>query len=150
MADCRNTMYERLTERNANGTAKSRISATCREDAWQIETDILDRLCEIEDKICEGRMVELQNSNEELGKHCTENGKRAKTMAKNNAPIWLENLEKLKNGAFGSVENPDECCNTLARYWKAQAEAGYPYAVQNMLYFEEMARRGNEKTSLNH
>ena len=71
-------------------------------------------------------------------------------MAKNNAPIWLENLEKLKNGAFGSVENPDEWCNTLARYWKAQAEVGYPYAVENMLYFEEMARRENEKTSLNH
>ena len=52
-------MYDRLTERNANGTAKGRMSATCREDAWQIETDILDRLCEIEDKICDGRMVEL-------------------------------------------------------------------------------------------
>ena len=55
----RNTMYERLTERNANGTAKSRMSATCREDAWQNEADILDRLCDLEDKICEGKIVEL-------------------------------------------------------------------------------------------
>lgn len=52
-------MYERLTERNANGTAKGRISATCLADAWQNETDILDRLCDLEDKIEQGKIVEL-------------------------------------------------------------------------------------------
>ena len=52
-------MYERLTERNANGTAKSRMSATCREDAWQNEADILDRLCDLEDKIEQGKILEL-------------------------------------------------------------------------------------------
>lgn len=52
-------MSERLTERNANGTAKSRMSATCREDAWKNETDILERLCELEDKIEQGLLVEL-------------------------------------------------------------------------------------------
>ena len=55
-------MYDRLTERNANGTAKSRMSATCREDAWQIETDILDRLCEIEDKIARAIADGMTNS----------------------------------------------------------------------------------------
>lgn len=52
-------MNERLTERNANGTAKSRMSATCLADAWQNETDILERLCDLEDKIEQGKIVEL-------------------------------------------------------------------------------------------
>ncbi len=52
-------MSERLTERNANGTAKGRMSATCLADCWQNETDILDRLCDLEDKIEQGKIVEL-------------------------------------------------------------------------------------------
>ena len=52
-------MSERLTERNANGTAKSRMSATCLADAWQNETDIVERLCDLEDKIGQGKIVEL-------------------------------------------------------------------------------------------
>lgn len=52
-------MSERLTERNANGTAKSRMSATCLADAWQNETDILERLCDLEDKIEQGKILEL-------------------------------------------------------------------------------------------
>ena len=58
-------MYERLTERNEKGKAesvkrpKSTYVVTFGEESAEIQADILDRLCEIEDKICEGRMVEL-------------------------------------------------------------------------------------------
>ena len=58
---------------------------------------------------------------------------------------WQENLEKLKNGAFGDIENPDKIFETLARYWKAQFEADYPFAVENMLYFEELLRERSKK-----
>lgn len=50
---------------------------------------------------------------------------------------WEKNLEALKSGALGDVNSPE----TLLRYWKAQAEAGYPYAEENVRYFEEMVRK---------
>lgn len=60
--------------------------------------------------------------------------------------IWEKNMKKLKDGKFGELEHPQKCCETLARYWKAQAEAGYPLAVENMKYFEDMARKESEDT----
>lgn len=58
---------------------------------------------------------------------------------------WEENLKKLKSGAFGDIENPDDCFATLARYWKAQAKAGYPFAVENMNYFDQLLRERGER-----
>jgi hypothetical protein len=58
-------MGERLTERNANGTAKSRKSpkssymGTVYEEMAEIQTEILNRLCDLEDKIEQGKIVEL-------------------------------------------------------------------------------------------
>ena len=58
-------MSERLTERNANGTAKRRKApkssyvGTVYAEMAEIQTEILDRLCELEDKICEGKILEL-------------------------------------------------------------------------------------------
>ena len=58
-------MSERLTERNANGTAKSRKSpkssymGTVYEEVAEIQTEILNRLCDLEDKIEQGKIVEL-------------------------------------------------------------------------------------------
>lgn len=58
-------MSERLTERNANGTAKSRKSpkssymGTVYEEMAEIQTEILNRLCDLEDKIEQGKIVEL-------------------------------------------------------------------------------------------
>jgi hypothetical protein len=52
-------MSERLTERNAKGTAKGRMGATCLADIWQNETDILERLCDLEDKIEQWKILEL-------------------------------------------------------------------------------------------
>ena len=58
-------MSERLTERNANGTAKSRKSpkssymGTVYEEMAEIQAEILNRLCDLEDKIEQGKIVEL-------------------------------------------------------------------------------------------
>lgn len=58
-------MSDRLTERNANGTAKSRKSpkssymGTVYEEMAEIQTEILNRLCDLEDKIEQGKIVEL-------------------------------------------------------------------------------------------
>ena len=58
-------MSERLTRRMSDGTAvfaeksKSFYSAQIYEEAREKNRQILDRLCDLEDKICEGRMVEL-------------------------------------------------------------------------------------------
>ena len=44
-------------------------------------------------------------------------------------------MEKLKAGDFGDLKVTGQCAKTLARYWKAQAEADYPGAYDNFLYF---------------
>ena len=55
---------------------------------------------------------------------------------------WEKNLEMLKSSALGDVNSP----KTLLRYWKAQAEAGYPQASENVKYYEDMVRRESEDT----
>lgn len=50
---------------------------------------------------------------------------------------WERNLEKLHIGAFGDASSP----KALLEYWKAQELAGYPYAEENVRYFEEMVRK---------
>lgn len=58
-------MYERLTRRMSDGTAvfaeksKSFYSAQIYEEAREKNRQILDRLCEIEEKIDQGKIVEL-------------------------------------------------------------------------------------------
>lgn len=47
---------------------------------------------------------------------------------------WKKNLEHLQSGGFGDTANPE----TLLHYWMAQESAGYPYASENVKYFEEM------------
>ena len=56
------------------------------------------------------------------------------------ASRWEKNMEHLKSGGFGPVEQPQ----TLLQYWKAQERAGYPYAREGVKYFEEMVEK--EKT----
>ena len=57
--------------------------------------------------------------------------------ADNKAEIFDRNFKKLTSGEFG---NPQKF-ETMLAYWKAQAEAGYPYAEENVRYFEEMVRK---------
>jgi hypothetical protein len=53
---------------------------------------------------------------------------------------WNKNLIMLSSGGFGDINSPE----TLLAYWKAQAEAGYPFAEENVRYFEDMVRKENE------
>lgn len=59
---------------------------------------------------------------------------------KKNEKVWQENLEMLQDGILGDVNSP----KTLLRYWKLQAEAHYPCAVENVRYFEDVVRKENE------
>jgi hypothetical protein len=56
---------------------------------------------------------------------------------KKNEKVWQENLKMLQDGVLGDVNSP----KTLLRYWKLQAEAGYPLAKENVRYFEDMVRK---------
>ena len=62
------------------------------------------------------------------------------TALKGKQDVWLRNLTSLKRGEFGNPEKFE----TMVAYWKAQAEAGYPLAEENVRYFEEMARKERE------
>ena len=67
------------------------------------------------------------------------------TAQKGKEQSWTRNLEMLVLGAFGiDTKSP----KTLLRYWKAQAEAGYPLAEENVRYFEDMVRK-NERNGSN-
>lgn len=64
--------------------------------------------------------------------------KMQQTALKGKQDAWLRNLQSLKMGEFGvDTKSP----KTLLAYWKAQAEAGYPCAEENVRYFEEMVRK---------
>lgn len=64
--------------------------------------------------------------------------KLRKTSEQGKQDVWLRNLTSLKMGEFGIDTNSPE---TLLSYWKAQAEAGYPIAEENVRYFEDMVRK---------
>lgn len=57
--------------------------------------------------------------------------------------LWAVNLDGLTAGAFGDPLDPE----TLLRYWKAQEAAGYPYASENVRYFEEQVQKSKEDTN---
>lgn len=55
--------------------------------------------------------------------------------------LWIRNLTSLKMGEFGiDTKSPE----ILLAYWKAQAAAGYPYAEENVRYFEDMVRKESD------
>ena len=62
----------------------------------------------------------------------------------NNEERWIKNLNHLKNGDFGDPTQAE----TLLRYWRAQECAGYPYANENVKYFEKMVERERCKTEM--
>ena len=67
--------------------------------------------------------------------------KLRKTSEQGKQDMWLRNLTSLKMGEFGiDTKSP----KTLLAYWKAQAEAGYPFAKENVRYFEDMVRKERE------
>ena len=59
--------------------------------------------------------------------------------------LWQKNLENLRAGTLGDPTSPV----TLLRYWRTQEQSRYPFARENVEYFEELARnQQNEKLSL--
>ena len=54
--------------------------------------------------------------------------------------VWEKNLSGLRNGMFGDISDEATTCQTLLNYWRAQANAGYPCASENVKYFEERIR----------
>lgn len=69
-------------------------------------------------------------------------GIRQKTIeADKKERLWSDNIANLHNGNFGSFDKAE----TYLNYWKAQAEAGYPLAEENVRYFEEMVRKNEQK-----
>lgn len=67
--------------------------------------------------------------------------KMEQTALKGRQDVWLRNLTSLKMGEFGIDTKSSK---TLLKYWKAQAEADYPFAEENVRYFEDMARKESE------
>lgn len=51
--------------------------------------------------------------------------------------LWARNLCNLREGALGDPEDPE----TMLRYWKAQEAANYPYASENVKFFEAALER---------
>ena len=54
--------------------------------------------------------------------------------------LWEKNLENLKAGTLGDPSSPA----TLLRYWQCQERAHYPHARENVEYFTELLKKGDE------
>ena len=54
--------------------------------------------------------------------------------------LWEKNLENLKAGTLGDPSSPI----ALLRYWQCQERAHYPYARENVEYFSEIVKKGDE------
>ncbi|MBO7195847.1 MAG: hypothetical protein J6V80_00760 [Clostridia bacterium] len=59
--------------------------------------------------------------------------------------LWEINLTNLERGTLGDKENP----NTLMRYWQLQDKAHFPYARENVEYFQDLINRQSESDSPN-
>ncbi len=55
----------------------------------------------------------------------------------NREDLYKRNLENLVQGTLGDPAKSD----TLLRYWQSQERAHYPFAHENVAYFEELLRR---------
>ncbi len=54
--------------------------------------------------------------------------------------LWQKNLENLTAGTLGNPTSPV----TLLRYWRNQEQARYPFARENVEYFEKLVLSGGE------
>jgi hypothetical protein len=51
--------------------------------------------------------------------------------------LWEKNLKNLESGTLGNPEAPE----TLLRYWQSQERAHYPYARENVEYFNSILNK---------
>jgi len=54
--------------------------------------------------------------------------------------LWQRNLDNLRSGTLGDPASP----KTLLRYWQCQERAHYPYARENVEYFREILKEGDD------
>ena len=59
--------------------------------------------------------------------------------------LWEKNLKNLESGTLGNPENPE----TLLRYWQSQERAHYPYARENVEYFNTLLAKKIKKEEEN-
>ena len=57
--------------------------------------------------------------------------------------IWEINLTNLERGTLGDKNSP----TTLLRYWQLQDKAHFPYARENVEYFQDLINRENKNQS---
>lgn len=55
--------------------------------------------------------------------------------------LWEINLTNLERGTLGDKDSP----TTLMRYWQLQDKAHFPYARDNVEYFQDMINRQNQQ-----
>lgn len=55
--------------------------------------------------------------------------------------LWQKNLENLKSGTLGDPT----ALPTLLRYWQCQERAHYPHARENVEYFSELIKKGEDR-----
>ena len=53
--------------------------------------------------------------------------------------LWEANLTNLERGTLGNKDDP----RALLRYWQLQDKANYPYAKENVEYFQDMINKQN-------
>lgn len=58
--------------------------------------------------------------------------------------LWEINLNNLERGTLGDKEDP----TTLMRYWQLQDKAHFPYARENVEYFQELINRNAAKVAM--
>lgn len=61
---------------------------------------------------------------------------RSGGMEQQREALWQTNLNNLQSGSLGDPSDP----RTLLRYWKMQDRAHYPYASDNVAYFQQFLR----------
>ena len=57
--------------------------------------------------------------------------------------LWQRNLANLESGTLGDIKSP----LTLLRYWQSQERAHYPFARENVEYFEALTKEQAADTS---
>jgi hypothetical protein len=57
--------------------------------------------------------------------------------------LWEINLTNLQRGTLGDPTSP----LTLLRYWQLQDKANFPYARENVEYFQDLLRTEENKNT---
>ena len=91
-----------------------------------------------------GEFIEITTNWEEIADHLLAEGVIVPPKQTEQEKLWEKNEELLRYGAFGSLYG-EECYYTMLEYWKAQAQAGYPYASDNVKCFELMIAERNKQ-----